>query len=66
MRHTTCAASTTASSWIFADAMGVVLADRYRTDEIFTLDRRDFRAVTPLTRGIDAFRILPADGANAL
>jgi predicted nucleic acid-binding protein len=44
-----------------ADAIGVVLADRYRTDRIFTLDQRDFRAITPLTAGIDAFRILPAD-----
>lgn len=44
-----------------ADAVGVVLADRYRTDRIFTLDQRDFRAITPLTAGIDAFRILPAD-----
>jgi hypothetical protein len=38
-----------------------VLADRYRTDRIFTLDQRDFRAITPLTAGIGAFRILPAD-----
>lgn len=44
-----------------ADAIGVVLADRYRTDRIFTLDQRDFRAITPLTAGIDAFRIFPAD-----
>lgn len=44
-----------------ADAIGVVLADRYRTDRIFTLDQRDFRAITPLTAGLDAFRILPAD-----
>lgn len=46
-----------------ADAVGVVLADRYRTDQIFTLDQRDFRAIAPLTRGISAFRILPADSA---
>ncbi|MCY1653014.1 PIN domain-containing protein [Streptomyces sp. NPDC019826] len=45
-----------------ADAVGVVLADRYRTDRIFTLDRRDFRAITPLTPGLTAFRILPVDG----
>lgn len=44
-----------------ADAIGVVLADRYRTNRIFTLDERDFRAITPLTRGFDSFRILPAD-----
>jgi uncharacterized protein len=44
-----------------ADAVGVVLADRHRTDRIFTLDERDFRAVTPLTPGFRAFRLLPAD-----
>lgn len=44
-----------------ADAVGVVLADRHRTNEIFTLDQRDFRAITPLTRSFDAFRILPMD-----
>ncbi|MDJ1639621.1 PIN domain-containing protein [Streptomyces pakalii] len=44
-----------------ADAVGVVLADRYRTDRIFTLDQRDFRAMSPLTAGLDSFRILPAD-----
>ncbi|WP_282784947.1 VapC toxin family PIN domain ribonuclease [Nocardia sp. CC201C] len=44
-----------------ADAVGVVLADRYRTNAIFTLDQRNFRAITPLTHGIENFRILPAD-----
>ncbi|MGW4835566.1 PIN domain-containing protein [Streptomyces globisporus] len=44
-----------------ADAVGVVLADRYRTERIFTLDQRDFRAMSPLTPGLDSFRILPAD-----
>lgn len=44
-----------------ADAVGVVLADRYKTDCIFTLDQRDFRAIEPLTPGMTAFRILPAD-----
>ncbi|HCA86655.1 MAG TPA: VapC toxin family PIN domain ribonuclease [Streptomyces sp.] len=44
-----------------ADAVGVVLADRYRTDCILTLDQRDYRAIEPLTRGFSAFRILPAD-----
>ncbi|MBM7436898.1 hypothetical protein JOC24_000273 [Streptomyces sp. HB132] len=29
---------------------------------IFTLDQRGFRAVTPLTPGLTAFRILPVDG----
>ncbi|MEV5652720.1 PIN domain-containing protein [Nocardia sp. NPDC052254] len=45
-----------------ADAVGVALADRYKTDRIFTLDQRDFRAIEPLTPGIQSFRILPADG----
>lgn len=44
-----------------ADAVGVVLADRYKTDCIFTLDQRDYRAIEPLTSGVNAFRILPAD-----
>jgi predicted nucleic acid-binding protein len=44
-----------------ADAVGVVLADRYKTDRILTLDQRDFRAIEPLTAGLHAFRILPAD-----
>ncbi|MFD8526999.1 PIN domain-containing protein [Streptosporangium canum] len=44
-----------------ADAVGVVLADRYRTNRIFTLDQRDFRAIEPLTHGLTAFHILPAD-----
>jgi predicted nucleic acid-binding protein len=44
-----------------ADAMGVVLADRYRTDRILTLDQRDYRAIVPLTSGFAAFRILPFD-----
>lgn len=43
------------------DAVGVVLADRYKTDRILTLDQRDYRAITPLTPGLTAFRILPAD-----
>jgi hypothetical protein len=44
-----------------ANAVGVVLADRYRTDQILTLDQRDYRAIEPLTRGFSSFRILPAD-----
>ncbi|WP_370592640.1 hypothetical protein [Streptomyces sp. NBRC 109706] len=44
-----------------ADAVGVVLAHRYRTDRVLTLDRRDFRAITPLTPGFESFRILPTD-----
>jgi predicted nucleic acid-binding protein len=43
------------------DAVGVVLADRYKTDRIFTLDHRDYRSITPLTRGLTAFHLLPAD-----
>ncbi|MFJ9922167.1 hypothetical protein ACIRSF_23040 [Streptomyces rubiginosohelvolus] len=43
------------------DAVGVVLADRYRTDRIFTLDQRDLGAMSPLTPGLESFRILPAD-----
>ncbi|MGH8878260.1 MAG: type II toxin-antitoxin system VapC family toxin [Stackebrandtia sp.] len=44
-----------------ADTVGVVLAARYKTDRIFTLDQRDFRAITPLSPEYDAFRILPTD-----
>jgi predicted nucleic acid-binding protein len=43
-----------------ADAVNVVLAERYETDSVLTLDRRDFRAMRPLT-GHDAFRLLPDD-----
>ncbi|MBQ1157590.1 PIN domain-containing protein [Streptomyces sp. A73] len=42
------------------DAVNVVLAEAYDTEVILTLDRRDFRAVTPLT-GNHAFRLLPDD-----
>ncbi len=42
-----------------ADASLVVLAQRYRTTRILTLDERAFRAVTPLQGG--SFTILPAD-----
>jgi predicted nucleic acid-binding protein len=41
-----------------ADAVNVVLAAEYETDCILTLDRRDFRAVRPLTQH-RAFRLLP-------
>lgn len=44
-----------------ADGVGVVLADRYKTNQIFTLDQCDYRAIKPLTRAFDAFQILPAD-----
>ena len=43
----------------FADASLVVLADRYQTDAILTLDQRYFRAVTGLSGR--PFRLLPAD-----
>ncbi len=43
-----------------ADAVNVVLAARYRTDAILTLDRRDFRAISPLTPH-KWFRLLPDD-----
>jgi len=42
------------------DASLVVLADRYSTTRLLTLDERHFRALRPL-RG-DTFTILPADG----
>jgi uncharacterized protein len=42
------------------DATNVALAERYETADILTLDRRDFRAITPLTNH-DAFRVLPDD-----
>jgi len=44
-----------------ADAVNVVLADRYVTSQVLTLDRRDFRAITPLSHGLDAFRVLLDD-----
>lgn len=43
-----------------ADAVSVALAADYETDAILTLDRRDFRALTPLTQH-KAFRVLPDD-----
>jgi uncharacterized protein len=43
-----------------ADAVNTVLAEHYETDTILTLDRRDFRAIRPLTPH-KAFRILPDD-----
>lgn len=42
------------------DATVVVLAERYETIDVVTLDRRDFRVVTPLT-GQVTFRLLPDD-----
>ena len=43
-----------------ADASLVVLADRWQTRRLLTLDERAFRAVTPLQGG--SFELLPADG----
>jgi predicted nucleic acid-binding protein len=43
-----------------ADAVNVGLAARYRTDAVLTLDRRDFRAIRPLTPH-KWFRLLPDD-----
>ncbi|GAA3139393.1 putative nucleic acid-binding protein [Kribbella aluminosa] len=43
-----------------ADAVTVTLAADYRTDAVLTLDRRDFRAVRPLTSH-KAFRLFPDD-----
>jgi predicted nucleic acid-binding protein len=42
-----------------ADASLVILAARYRTTRLLTLDERHFRVVTPLHGG--TFTILPAD-----
>jgi hypothetical protein len=42
------------------DASLILLAERYRTTEVVTLDERHFRAVRPRYGG-PAFRILPAD-----
>jgi uncharacterized protein len=41
-----------------ADASLVVLADKYKTKEILTLDRRHFDVLRPLTGG--RFKLLPA------
>ncbi|MFI9510315.1 type II toxin-antitoxin system VapC family toxin [Nocardia sp. NPDC052566] len=43
-----------------ADAVTVALAADYETDAVLTLDRRDFRALAPLTEH-KAFRVLPDD-----
>lgn len=43
-----------------ADAVNAALAADYETETILTLDRRDFRALTPLTKHT-AFRLLPDD-----
>lgn len=43
-----------------ADASLVVLANRWQTRRLLTLDERAFHAVTPLQGG--SFELLPADG----
>jgi predicted nucleic acid-binding protein len=43
-----------------ADASNVVLADRYRTTTMVTLDQRHFRQLRPLW-GADHFTLLPYD-----
>lgn len=42
------------------DVVSVVVAAEYRTNVVLTLDRRDFRAIRPLTEH-KAFRLLPDD-----
>lgn len=42
------------------DAVNVILAEAYETTAVLTLDRRDFRAVRPLT-GHKSFLLLPDD-----
>jgi uncharacterized protein len=44
-----------------ADVFNVCLAAEYQTDTILTLDRRDFRAIRPLTHEHTHFRLLPDD-----
>lgn len=43
------------------DAVSAVLADRFGTDAILTMDQRHFRTLTPLGRQFDAFRLMPFD-----
>jgi len=43
-----------------ADGVNVALAAEYRTCGVLTLDRRDFRAIRPLTP-YPAFQLLPDD-----
>lgn len=44
-----------------ADAVNVVLAERYLTSDILTLDETNFRAIRPLTPAHNAFRLLLQD-----
>ncbi len=43
-----------------ADASNAIIAKRYRTVQILTLDERHFRAISPLTHD-PAFTLLPTD-----
>jgi uncharacterized protein len=43
-----------------ADTVNVALAAEFRTVSVLTLDRRDLRAIAPLTSH-SAFRLLPDD-----
>lgn len=43
------------------DAVNIVLAARYRTTTLLSLDRRHFRAVQPIAGESTAFRLLPDD-----
>jgi predicted nucleic acid-binding protein len=42
------------------DSLNIVLAARYDTAAMFTLDHRHYRATTPLS-GVASFTLLPAD-----
>lgn len=43
------------------DAVNMILADRFQTNEMLTLDQRHYRAVTPLTGRFPAYRLIPLD-----
>ncbi|WP_026928973.1 PIN domain-containing protein [Glycomyces tenuis] len=43
------------------DAVNVVLAARYSTTDVLTLDRRHFRSIAPISGPERAFRLLPDD-----
>ncbi|WP_433756348.1 PIN domain-containing protein [Nocardia sp. CA-135398] len=44
-----------------ADAVNVVLAERYLTNDLLTVDEKDFRALRPLTPAHRSFRLLLQD-----
>lgn len=44
-----------------ADIFAVVLARKYDTDQIFTLDEGDFRRLRPIGTSFEYFRLLPSD-----